>query len=388
MRTNCRRTFVASLGLIALLASIAAAQKRDVDLTAPDGVKLKASYYPGSKPGPGVLLLHMCGGATRQSWDRLATLLAATGIHVLTLDYRGFGESGDERFDTLDTEHRRAAQAKWAGDIDVAFDYLLAQPGVDRRRAGAAGASCGANNSAQLALRHPEVTALVFLSGGVNRASLDHLRHCSSLSLFLASSEDDSGFIPYMRWLSQFSQNPHNRLVEYKKAGHGTDMFAVEKDLEPQIVEWLSGALLEAPTVSAAATAQPNPQVEFWSILTGPDGATGALPILREARRRDPDAILLPELAAVILGSDLVRAGNPQEAVAVLRVGLEEYPDSIDLHFSLSGAYLEAGDRTMALQYCEKTLQLIDKDTTISDEEKEYYRKRIDERVQQLKAKQ
>jgi hypothetical protein len=41
---------------------------RDVTIPAPDGIDLKATYYPAAQPGPAVLLLHMCN-ATRRSWD-------------------------------------------------------------------------------------------------------------------------------------------------------------------------------------------------------------------------------------------------------------------------------------------------------------------------------
>src|ERR1700746_1858115 len=62
--------------------------QRIVDLTAADGTKLKATYFAAAKPGPGVLLLHQCN-RQRKVWDGLAQQLAAVGINVLTLDYRG-----------------------------------------------------------------------------------------------------------------------------------------------------------------------------------------------------------------------------------------------------------------------------------------------------------
>lgn len=55
---------------------------RDVTLTAGDGTSLKATYYAAAKPGPAVLLLHMCN-TTRKSWEPLAPQLAAAGIHTL-----------------------------------------------------------------------------------------------------------------------------------------------------------------------------------------------------------------------------------------------------------------------------------------------------------------
>jgi predicted alpha/beta hydrolase len=64
-----------------------------VDLKAADGTPLTATYFAAAKPGPGVLLLHQ-NTRRRKSWDSVGAQLAAAGIHTLTLDLRGFGESG------------------------------------------------------------------------------------------------------------------------------------------------------------------------------------------------------------------------------------------------------------------------------------------------------
>lgn len=73
---------------------------RTVDLSAPDSTSLKATYFGGWQARPGVLLLHQCN-RQRKVWDGLAEQLATAGVNVLTLDYRGFGESGSDRFDKL-----------------------------------------------------------------------------------------------------------------------------------------------------------------------------------------------------------------------------------------------------------------------------------------------
>src|SRR4051812_19869462 len=90
------RTRLQSVLIIAVATLASAAQPpapKVVDLKAPDGINLKATYFAAAKPGPGVLLLHQCN-QQRKSWDKLASSLASVGINVLTLDYRGFGESG------------------------------------------------------------------------------------------------------------------------------------------------------------------------------------------------------------------------------------------------------------------------------------------------------
>src|SRR5215467_10726237 len=101
---------------------------RVADLTAADGIKLKVSYFAADKPGPGVLLLHQCN-RQRRIWDGLALQLVAACINVLTLDLRGFGESGGDPQPKLTPQQAQAQVAKWPGDIDVAFEYLKTQPG-------------------------------------------------------------------------------------------------------------------------------------------------------------------------------------------------------------------------------------------------------------------
>src|SRR5687767_12950878 len=104
----------------------------DVQLVAPDGVKLKATYYAAAKPGPGLLLLHMCN-SNRQAWSRLASQAAARGYHVLTMDYRGYGESEGTR-STDGAAQQAIVTEKWPGDVDAAFTWLTSQKDVDRQR--------------------------------------------------------------------------------------------------------------------------------------------------------------------------------------------------------------------------------------------------------------
>ena len=87
-----------TLVFVATSAASPMAGVRTVSLTATDGTTLKASYFAAAQPGPGILLFHQCN-QQRKMRDSLAERLAVSGFHVLTLDYRGFGESGGTRFD-------------------------------------------------------------------------------------------------------------------------------------------------------------------------------------------------------------------------------------------------------------------------------------------------
>ena len=140
-----------------------------MDLTEADGTKLRATYYSAGKAGPGVMLFHQCN-RDRKMWEALAPNLTNLGINVLTLDLRGFGESeGTAAFKLSPEEGRKMITDTWPMDVDKAYAYLTAQPEVKKDLVGAAGASCGVNQSVQLARRHPQVKSLVLLSGDTNR---------------------------------------------------------------------------------------------------------------------------------------------------------------------------------------------------------------------------
>src|SRR6185437_15442050 len=66
---------------------------RAMEIRAPDGALLKGTYFAAGRSGPGVLLYHQ-SNRTRESWEGMARRLSAAGMNVLTVDSRGFGESG------------------------------------------------------------------------------------------------------------------------------------------------------------------------------------------------------------------------------------------------------------------------------------------------------
>ena len=360
MKETLRMAVLSGAVLLWVTAATAQVKKQDAELAAPDGIKLKVTYYAAGKPGPGVLLLHQCN-RDRRTWDALATQLAQAGIHVLAFDYRGFGESGGERFDSLNPQQQAAAQQNWPGDIDTAFKYLLDRTGVDKTRIGAAGASCGVNNSVQLARRHPEVKTLVLLSGGTNEDGRRFLQTAAGLPLFVSASEDDGDTLPYMRWLIAFSRNPQNKLVPFKAAGHGTNMFAVEKGLEPAILEWFSKTLRQAAAAqSAKRVSKPSPIEEFWDVLTQPGGAARARQIFEAAKKKDPNAFLFPESAVNALGYERLQKGDTKEAIEVLKLNELAYPRSANVYDSLGDAYVADGQLELALQYSERALKVLD----------------------------
>lgn len=336
-----------------------------------------------------MILFHQCN-RDRKAWNTLVPQLTAAGFHVLAFDYRGYGESGGERHLNLPVNDRIAVLAnKWPGDIDAAFNFLLAQRGVDKNRIGAAGASCGVNQSIQLALLHSQVKSLVLLSGTTDTAGRQFLRTADGLPIFAAASDDDGDAVPLLRWVLAFSHNPQNKFAQFKAAGHGTNMFAVEKGLEPMIVEWFEKTLRNAPAqlpATSSSASKPSPVEEFWSLLEEPGGAARAMQYYEDAKKRDPNVFLFPEFAVNALGYERLQDGNAADAVEIFKLNVAAFPASPNVYDSLADSYVAAGNRELAIQASRKALEVLDATPNLNEQFRILIRESAQGRLRKLGA--
>jgi dienelactone hydrolase len=381
-----------ALGLFGFLAvAVACAAQevpapRVVDLTASDGTKLKATYFAAAKAGPGVLLLHQCN-QQRKNWDELAGRLAGAGIHVMTLDYRGYGESGGTRFlDLSGPERVQMVRDKWPGDVDVAYAYLVAQPGVTRGIGGGAGASCGVNQAIQLARRHPEVKSLVLLSGNTDLGGRTFLRQSAGIPILLSAADDDQGAVELMEWLYSLSPNPGSKFLHYQAGGHGVDMFAPHKELPAMIVDWYVQTLMKTPGSTPAVRAVHTPNV--LSLLDEPGGAAKVQEQLTEARKKDPKANLFSEDVVNGVGYEHLQAGDTKGAIEIFKLNVAAYPNSPNVYDSLSDGYVAEGQKDLAQENARKALALLSSDTADDEARRKAIQESAEGKLKELAQKQ
>ncbi len=231
------------IALLTVMAALATAQSQDVDLTGADGTNLKATYMSPGQPGPAMLLVHQCN-MDRTSWSGIASQLVDAGVHVLTLDLRGFGDSGGPPMREMGFQN---FMQQAPGDVDVAFDYLAGQAGVDAARVGAGGASCGAMLTADLAARR-DVEALMLLSGPPSEAAVANMASSSELAVFAAAATGDTvtpGVADALKGAVEGSGHSHSTAKIYDGPEHGLPMFDKNPELEPALVSWLKAELLQ-----------------------------------------------------------------------------------------------------------------------------------------------
>ncbi len=374
-----------------MLALTCAAQPtpaaRIVSLTTPDGVVLKATYFAASKPGPGVLLLHQCN-RQRRVWDGLAERLASSGINVLTLDYRGYGESGGTPNDKLTPEEQKKMVTEtWPRDFDMALEYLESQPGVVGTKIGVGGASCGVNNSIQLARRHSEIQSLMLLSGPTDRAGRLFLQS-SGLPIFVSAADDDEfgNMVEPMQWWFSTSTNSASRFEHYATGGHGADMFAVHKELIGLIAEWFAAPLTDYPSglPKTNGTALQPQVIHTLELIDKPGGADEVANTLTQAREHDPNAVIFPECLVNLLGYEHLQLGDAKGTMEILKLNVASYPNSPNTYDSLAAAYLAAGEKDLALRNAKKVLELLPGDKTDSETMRNALKSSAEQKITQL----
>jgi len=379
--------FVLFAGFLLAAVSCLAGQApapRVVDLTAGDGIKLKASYFPAGKSGPGVLLLHQCDH-DRRIWDGLARQLAAAGINVLTMDLRGFGDSGDAPHagKTGPIEPPEEMQ-KWPMDIDVAYQYLKSQSDVKSDLIGVGGASCGVSNAIQTASRHPEVKSLVLLAGPADTKDRMFLRQ-TKIPAFFAVSDDDpyTSMVPFTEWLYLATANPEKKFAHYKTGGHGAEIFAVHPDLPAAIVDWYTVTLMKTPGLAPVSNDAPAlvDEARTWDLLEQPGGPAKLAQSLSAARQKDPKASLVT--AQIIAQSaekdpraletrmrqmidsvadEHFEVGDVKQSLEIAKLDALAYPDSPLAYALLSQAYASEGEKDLARRDAQKALELLPSD--------------------------
>ena len=357
---------------------------RVVELKAADGTPLKATYFAADKPGPGVLLLHQVN-RDRKSWDGVAAQLATAGIHTLTLDMRGIGESGGTRWEKMSHAELNKHWRGWPEDLETALQYLASQPGVNRDMIGLGGAGLlGVDNSVEVARRHPaQVKSLVLMSGETFQDGLQYLHQAWELPELFVFSDDDE-YPPTqdaMKLLYVTASSPSKKLVHYSsvedapwlwyepydvgrvpaRGGHGTDMFPVHPELPGIIVQWFVTTLIKTP---GHAPVDGLVAASLLNQLQTPGGAAQVKQQLVEARKKDPQAQLWPEVALDVIGGHYQLAGDIKSALEIFQLNLLAYPDSADAHYNLADAYLADGHKDLARQYAEKALALLDSHKT------------------------
>lgn len=218
----------------------------EVTLSGADGFSLTADYYAGTDGGAGVILLHQCNGE-RSMYEGVGKLLSERGLHVLAMDFRGYGDSVADgvnieeiRAATSDYSEYRQVSAPirehWVSDVNIATDFLRGKAG-EGTAIGAGGASCGGFQSVVLAEQR-EIAAIMTFSSGLSEEMLARYTALGPVPTLIIAAEEDGS--THQRALALFAEasDPGSRMISYKGEGHGSPLFEQDPDLADTIAGW------------------------------------------------------------------------------------------------------------------------------------------------------
>lgn len=103
----------------------------------------------------------------------------------------------------------------------------------------------------------------------------------------------------------------------------------------------------------------PKPQLrDVMTATILKDGVSAAIGQYRELQRVQSKAYDLGDEVLIDTGYDFLENGKVDDAIEVFKLGLEFFPKSSDFHDSLGHAYIEKGDRDLAIRSFEKMLEI------------------------------
>jgi dienelactone hydrolase len=197
-----------------------------VELEAPDGLKLKGEYFSKSDgEGRAVLLLHQLY-TNHSSWTPLIYPMMDAGYKVLAVDLRGYGLT--------------RGKISWtaAQDDTIAWvDWLKAQPGVTS--IAMVGSSMGSSLALVGCAAVDGCVGAVAISPGLNYFDVytgDAIKDgFKSLIVYAENDRYPKEDVPMLQELG----GENVQTVVYTGRAHGVDLFKQEEELVPLIVTWI-----------------------------------------------------------------------------------------------------------------------------------------------------
>lgn len=227
----------------------------DLTLTTSDKFSIKGDYYQGktvkqASNNRGVLMLHQCN-YNRTMYNTIGEQLAQRGIHALSIDFRGFGESISKTVNVdnvrkLPRAERGDAWSKmssqWPNDVQLAFDYLKDKVG-ESGQIGIIGASCGGSQAITLAEKE-NISAISFFSSSQSDKNIGRYGKvlAQKPTLIIASQNDGRTFTSAEQLFST-AKHANSKMISYKGEKHGYPLLDSDKQLTQTIVAWFANEL-------------------------------------------------------------------------------------------------------------------------------------------------
>lgn len=370
-------------------------------------LKIKTAAVGNAQPADGkfpvVLIAHSVSMSFPYGQSMLSEYLASHGYVVASVPSHG-SASRQMSFDTLGVLSQMQ-------DLQYVIQFLHDEPYVDRNGLAVIGFSFGALSTSLLSMHNTDVDAYISLDGSTgNRFGYSVLfqnplyepSKLTAPTLHVASQEPNPDANDTFFKALKYS-NIH--FVRFKGMRSGVDFstFGVISSFVPKfggaplpdgstaeersaahammsqyILNFLNGTVKRDPKALAFVQNEPQAngfpadkvQVEvkrgFKAPPTEPEfvkiiqekGINEANRIYQEVSKNDPDYNLFQPESLNALGEELIQNKKTKEAIEVLKLNVEAFPDFWLVYDALGKAYMADGNKQMAIENFSRSLEL------------------------------
>jgi len=217
----------------------ASAECHEVSFQTEDGWtiygSLRLPQQSGQASAPGVILVHS-NLSDRHIFDRLEGMLAAAGLAVLNIDFRGRGKSrGKGSYFDLPQEERDKAYL----DVRAGLNFLSSHREVDADRLAVVATAIGVRYALKAANSDARVKSFVMLGGLPDRAEVEKSR----FPVLFVSSLGVPRIAQAFREFYTLTRDRGSYLVEHEGGALGYQILEIDEELQPLIVRWLKPQL-------------------------------------------------------------------------------------------------------------------------------------------------
>ena len=194
-----------------------------------DRLELKGSFYPSptKTPAPGVILVHG-PGQDRYVWNDMVLQLNDRGYAVLTVDGRGFGETGGP-----------PAHQRMADDVLAIWHNFSDRPEVDEDHTFIIGVGQSADKIFEAGTKLPDVQGMVLISPSY--AIADEYTMAAKFGVILQAliiaSEEDTARVGAGEAL--VAQSPAAALQTFAGNAYGMSILQQQPESKDFIINWL-----------------------------------------------------------------------------------------------------------------------------------------------------
>jgi esterase/lipase len=218
-----------------------------INFAAEDGFELQGNYYAGELEGAGALLLHDCNH-TRKSYELLAKLLASEGIHTLTMDFRGYGESISDEFSrhnikrrTRDIVEYQSELAKitayWPADVISAYQFLQAKT-TRNQKISVVAMGCAAEQAVALAEKI-HINNFVMISPQMEYIEKERFKNLFDMPVYFTSSAHNIEAYKTATELFEWNGDKLSKFHIFKGSRSGHALLNGDNYLARDIASWL-----------------------------------------------------------------------------------------------------------------------------------------------------